>query len=129
LDAPLNMSMNFTCRSCGDKHGELVLDLGNQPLANNLLNPDDIGKEEPRFPLRIFVCPACWMIQITDTVPPVELFSDYLYFSSFSDTMLKHSRKAVDEHISDFGLDKDSHVVEIASNDGYLLKKRDARPT
>jgi SAM-dependent methyltransferase len=114
--------MNFTCRSCGDKHGELVLDLGNQPLANNLLNPDDIGKEEPRFPLRIFVCPACWMIQITDTVPPVELFSDYLYFSSFSDTMLKHSRKAVDEHISDFGLDKDSHVVEIASNDGYLLK-------
>jgi SAM-dependent methyltransferase len=116
------MSMNFTCRSCGDKHGELVLDLGNQPLANNLLNPDDIGKEEPRFPLRIFVCPACWMIQITDTVPPVELFSDYLYFSSFSDTMLKHSRKAVDEHISDFGLDKDSHVVEIASNDGYLLK-------
>jgi SAM-dependent methyltransferase len=116
------MSMNFTCRSCGDEHGELVLDLGSQPLANNLLNPDDVGKVEPRFPLRIFVCPACWMIQITDTVPPVELFSDYLYFSSFSDTMLKHAQEAVSEHTSDFGLNSDSHVVEIASNDGYLLK-------
>lgn len=116
------MITNFTCRSCGDEHGELVLDLGNQPLANNLLNPDDLGKEEPHFPLRIFVCPDCWMIQITDTVPPVELFSDYLYFSSFSDTMLTHSREAVQEHIADFGLGKESHVVEIASNDGYLLK-------
>ena len=116
------MSERFTCRSCGDTNGELVLDLGNQPLANNLLNPEDLGKDEPHFPLRIFVCPKCWMIQITNTVPPVDLFSDYLYFSSFSDTMLQHAREAVHEHINDFGLNGQSHVVEIASNDGYLLK-------
>ncbi len=114
--------LDFTCRSCGSVSGRLILDLGNQPLANNLLSPVDLGGEEPRFPLRLAWCDRCHLLQITDIVPPVRLFSEYLYFSSFSDALLKHSKEAVDRHLSDFGLDSSSLVVEIASNDGYLLR-------
>ena len=116
------MNPAFECRSCGVRHHELILDLGHQPLANNLLCPGDLHKPEPRFPLRLFVCPGCWLVQITDLVPPVELFSEYLYFSSFSEAMLQHARNAAGRYTVEFGLDKESLVIEIASNDGYLLK-------
>jgi SAM-dependent methyltransferase len=112
----------FCCRSCGSSSGRLILDLGVQPLANNLLTADDLAKPEPRFPLRVAVCEACWLLQITDIVPPVELFSEYLYFSSFSDALLRHSAEAVTGHLREFRLGAGSFVVEIASNDGYLLK-------
>jgi SAM-dependent methyltransferase len=110
------------CRSCGSTRSLPVIDLGLQPLANNLLRPEDLGKPEPRFPLAVFVCADCWLMQITETVPPVDLFSDYIYFSSFSDAMLKHAKAAVEKHIAEKKLGKDSFVIEIASNDGYLLK-------
>lgn len=116
------MSSHFQCRSCDSHDGKLLLDLGLQPLANNLLRPEDLDKPEPKFPLRLAVCKSCWLLQITDLVPPVDLFSEYLYFSSFSDALLNHSRQAVEQHIADFGLNARSHVVEIASNDGYLLQ-------
>lgn len=110
------------CRSCGSSHSLPVIDLGLQPLANNLLCSEDLGKPEPLFPLAVFVCGDCWLMQITDTVPPVDLFSDYIYFSSFSDAMLRHARAAVEKHIAEKKLGEDSFVIEIASNDGYLLK-------
>ena len=110
------------CHSCGSTDAALILDLGLQPLANNLLTPADLAKPEPKFPLRLAVCKSCWLLQITDLVPPVELFSEYLYFSSFSDLMLRHARKATKKYIREFGLNSQSHVVEIASNDGYLLQ-------
>jgi SAM-dependent methyltransferase len=110
------------CRSCASVRSHRVIDLGLQPLANNLLRPEDLGKPEPRFPLTVFVCTDCWLMQITETVPPVDLFSDYIYFSSFSDAMLKHAAAAVEKHITEKKLGKDSFVIEIASNDGYLLK-------
>lgn len=116
------MSELFHCRSCDSERGELVLDLGLQPLANNLLRPEDLGQPEPRFPLRVFVCPDCWLLQITDLVPPVTLFSEYLYFSSFSETMLRHAREAAERYRREFALGAGSRVVEIASNDGYLLQ-------
>ena len=116
------MSLAFQCRSCGSAQGDLVLDLGVQPLANNLLRPEDLAKPEPKFPLRLAVCRTCWLLQITDLVPPVDLFSEYLYFSSFSDLMLRHAREAAQRYASEFQLGKGSLVVEIASNDGYLLK-------
>ena len=116
------MSESFHCRSCHSARGELVLDLGCQPLANNLLRPADLGQPEPRFPLRVFVCPDCWLLQITDLVPPVTLFSEYLYFSSFSDTMLGHAREATERYLREFALGPSSRVVEVASNDGYLLQ-------
>jgi hypothetical protein len=110
------------CRSCGSAQLDLVIDLGNQPLANNLLRRADLEREEPRFPLGIQACRNCWLVQLTHLVPPVNLFTDYLYFSSFSDAMLRHARSASHQHISSEGLGADSFVVEIASNDGYLLR-------
>ena len=74
------MQDDFQCRSCGARQEELVLDLGNQPLANNLLEPGDVDKSEPRFPLRLAVCKECWLLQIMDLVPPADLFSQYVYF-------------------------------------------------
>lgn len=113
---------SFHCRSCGSSHGRLVLDLGIQPLANNLLSTEDLTQTEPKFPLRVALCEACWLLQITEIIPPVDLFSEYLYFSSFSDALLKHARESVDARLGEGGLGPESFVVEIASNDGYLLK-------
>src|SRR5712675_1925534 len=109
------MSLNFKCRSCTQKEGALILDLGLQPLANNLLREEDLAKPEPKFPLRLALCQSCWLLQILDLVPPVQLFSEYLYFSSFSDLMLRHAREAATRYIKDFSLNAHSHVVEIAS--------------
>ncbi len=116
------MSFRLKCRSCGRTEAAQILDLGQQPLANNLLAPADLAKPEPRFPLRLAVCKSCWLLQITDLVPPVELFSEYLYFSSFSDLMLRHAREACEGYSQEFGLNGQSLVVEVASNDGYLLQ-------
>ena len=116
------MSFSFQCRSCGSRDGALILDLGDQPLANNLLSQEDLAKPEPKFPLRLAVCEKCWLLQIVDLVPPVQLFSEYLYFSSFSDALLKHSRESAERYTKEFSLDGKSRVVEIASNDGYLLQ-------
>jgi len=116
------MTPAFHCRACGSHAGRPVLDLGLQPLANNLPRPEDLGRTEPRFPLRLAVCESCWMLQITDIVPPVELFSEYLYFSSFSDAMLRHAKLAAEQHIASEQLHAGSFVVEVASNDGYLLR-------
>ena len=114
---------NFTCRSCGSSSGREVLDLGLQPLANNLLPvpPEEVG-EEPRFPLIVDVCNDCFLMQLRELVPPVRLFSEYLYFSSFSDSMLRHARQAAERYAGDYSLGSESLVVEIASNDGYLLQ-------
>jgi len=116
------MSLSLKCRSCGSIDAAQILDLGLQPLANNLLTPADLAKKEPKFPLRLAVCRSCWMLQITDLVPPIELFSEYLYFSSFSDLMLRHAREACEGYLKEFGLNGQSLVVEVASNDGYLLQ-------
>jgi SAM-dependent methyltransferase len=116
------MSARLTCRSCGAANGRLVLDLGLHPLANSLLPATDPPLVEPRFPLRVFVCLECWLLQITDVVPPAQLFESYPYFSSFSETMLRHASEAAGRYVADFDLGKNSLVVEIGSNDGYLLK-------
>src|SRR3989442_15341214 len=116
------MSLSLHCRSCGSRQGTLILDLGLQPLANNLLRQEDLSKAEPKFPLRLAICQSCWLLQIVDLVPPVQLFSEYLYFSSFSEVMLRHARAAAERYVKEFSLNARSLVVEIASNDGYLLQ-------
>lgn len=113
---------NLRCRSCGSTHLQPVIDLGTQPLANNLPEVGDLAKPEPAFHLALQVCTECWLMQIAQTVPPQTLFSDYVYFSSFSDQMLRHAASAVDRYIEEKRLGADSLVVEVASNDGYLLK-------
>lgn len=116
------MKQSIGCRSCAHTPLHPVMDLGLQPLANNLLLPEHLDQHEPRFPLELWVCPKCWLMQIGELVPPVNLFSEYLYFSSFSDLMLSHARNAAERYITEFSLGDRSRVVEIASNDGYLLK-------
>src|SRR5882724_3067522 len=120
------MSISFKCRSCGSEDGKLILDLGVQPLANNLLREEDLARPEPKFPLRLALCQSCWLLQILDLVPPVQLFSEYLYFSSFSDVMLRHAKQAAERYINDFSLNHKSLVIEVASNDGYFLQNFEA---
>jgi len=100
----------------------VVLALGDQPLANALLAPGAATDDEPRHPLTLAFCRGCSLAQILETVPPEQLFSDYVYFSSFSDTMLAHAKESAAELVADLGLGADHLVVEIASNDGYQLQ-------
>ncbi len=115
------------CRSCEGRELLDVLDLGLQPLANRLLDADELDQEEPRFPLRLVFCPACGLVQITETVSPELLFRDYPYFSSVSDALLEHSREHAEALVAARGLGAEHRVVEVASNDGYLLQYFAAR--
>ncbi len=99
-----------------------VLSLGETPLANRLLTDEQLDTPEPTWPLDLAWCPACALVQITETVPPETLFSDYAYFSSFSDTMVAHAQSIAQRLMSDRELGAESLVVEVASNDGYLLQ-------
>jgi SAM-dependent methyltransferase len=92
------------------------------PLANALLTPEQLHDPEPRYPLVLAFCPGCSLVQITETVPPERLFREYLYFSSFSDTLLRHAAILVNGLIESRGLDSKHLVIEVASNDGYLLQ-------
>jgi SAM-dependent methyltransferase len=92
------------------------------PLANGLLTEEQLAIQEPTYALDLAFCPSCSLVQITETVPPETLFQEYLYFSSFSDTMVRHAEELVTRMIGSRGLGPDSLVVEIASNDGYLLR-------
>ncbi|MHB0961370.1 MAG: class I SAM-dependent methyltransferase [Pirellulaceae bacterium] len=110
------------CRACGAGRLEPVLSLGRTPLANALLNIDQLTAPELHYPLELAFCARCSLVQITETVPPEQLFREYAYFSSFSDTMLGHARQLTSELIRRRQLGPSSLVVEIASNDGYLLQ-------
>ncbi len=111
------------CRSCGSENLKVFLDLGSTALADRLIHPDRAGEPEPRHPLQAAFCCSCAMVQILETVPPEVLFQeDYPYYSSFSDALLEHSRDNVMELIERRKLCPNSMVVELASNDGYLLR-------
>ena len=111
------------CRSCGAPLHTTFVDLGATPLANSLLLPEDMEKAETYLPLRAYVCDRCFLVQLQDFVRPENIFHDYLYFSSFSSTWLAHARDYVQMITRRLGLDENSFVVEVASNDGYLLKE------
>ncbi len=116
------MSDTFVCRACSSPNLQTVLDLGKTPLANGLLSQPCLQEPEPQFPLVLVFCPECSLVQITETVPPEVLFRNYLYFSSFSDAMLRHACEIAQRTIRASILNGKSLVVEIASNDGYLLQ-------
>jgi SAM-dependent methyltransferase len=113
---------SLTCRSCGVGPLQKVFSLGRTPLANSLLTEDQLAQPEPLYPLEVAFCPACTLIQLTETVAPDVLFRDYVYFSSFSDALLKHSENLVTRLIYERGLNAAHQVMEVASNDGYLLQ-------
>lgn len=111
------------CRSCGNINLEVFIDLGDMPLPDRILTKEQLSEEEPFFPLEVVFCHDCALVQITETVDPEILFNvDYPYFSSFSDQLLAHSRENAFELIKRKNLTSDSLVVEIASNDGYMLR-------
>jgi len=110
------------CLGCGGSLPAPFLNLGETPLANSLVTRDQANMIEPRYPLAVAYCPGCHLVQLTHTLPPEALFSDYLYFSSYSESYLAHAAEMADHLSSRFGLDSNSKVLEIASNDGYLLQ-------
>ena len=117
------MATGATCRSCGHAGLEPVLDLGRTPLADRLLTAAQLAEPEPAYPLLVAFCPQCSLLQILETVPPEVLFcEDYPYYSSFSDALLRHSRETVLDLIARRDLGPQGLAVELASNDGYLLK-------
>jgi len=110
------------CRSCGAMLEHTFVDLGMSPLANSYIKPDHLNRMEPFYPLRVYVCEKCLLVQLQQFSTPSDIFSDYAYFSSFSDSWLAHAKTYVDMIVGRFSLNRSSKVVEIASNDGYLLK-------
>jgi SAM-dependent methyltransferase len=110
------------CRFCGAPLRHTFVDLGMSPICNNILKPEQLNHMEPFYPLHVFVCEQCFLVQLLEYVSPQEIFSDYTYFSSFSDFWLRHARQYCEMVTARFGLGAHSLVVELASNDGYLLQ-------
>ena len=118
----------MNCRHCGSRLTLPLVDLGSAPPSNAYLTEEALEAPEKRFPLRVLVCEQCWLVQTEDFAKADELFAaEYAYFSGFSSSWLAHSERYVTEVVKLFGLDADSHVVEVAANDGYLLQYFKAR--
>jgi SAM-dependent methyltransferase len=111
------------CRFCGTPLSHVFADLGMAPLANSILDETQLLRGEAFYPLRVFVCANCLLVQLPEFASPDVLFSDYAYFSSYSTTWLDHASRFAAYASERFRLDADSFVVEVASNDGYLLRK------
>jgi len=110
------------CRFCDSRLKYSFVDLGSSPLANSYLSADGIHQMEPFFPLNVYACESCYLVQLPVFQSSEEIFSDYAYFSSYSDSWLKHARNYTDLMIDRFGINSVHQVIEIASNDGYLLQ-------
>ena len=110
------------CRFCGAPLQDEFADLGMSPLANSYLTPEQANAMEPFYPLRVLVCRACFLVQLEAYESAAHIFSDYAYFSSYSTSWLDHARRYVEMVVERFGLGSGSQVVELASNDGYLLQ-------
>jgi len=111
------------CRFCSTPLRHLLISLGASPLSNSYLSIDDLHKMEPYYPLEVYVCENCLLVQLEEYEKTKDIFnSGYAYFSSYSDSWLKHCESYVDMVVKRFGLNENKFVVEIASNDGYLLQ-------
>src|SRR5439155_25208980 len=110
------------CRFCRKPLTRTFVDLGMSPLCESYLDPVDLNKGEELYPLHVFICESCLLVQLQAYVGADRIFSEYAYFSSYSDTLLQHASIYVDAMMTRLQLGPQSHVVEIASNDGYLLQ-------
>ena len=128
LKAPLSKTKSSTgdtlhsCRFCGAPLWQTLVDLGMSPLCESYVSVDRLNEVESFYPLHVRVCDQCFLVQVGDYVSSDHIFTEYAYFSSFSDTWLKHAADYVDMIVSRFNLGKASLAVELASNDGYLLR-------
>jgi SAM-dependent methyltransferase len=111
-----------SCRFCGAPLATTFVDLGLSPLANSYVEPADLGRGETFYPLHVLLCDACLLVQLPEIESAESIFSDYAYFASYSESWLAHARDYAGKMVERFGLGPQSRVVEIASNDGYLLR-------
>jgi len=111
-----------SCRFCGTPLHFTFVDLGMSPLCESFLSSDQLNQMEPFYPLHVFVCEKCFLVQLEEYVSPEDIFTEYAYFSSYADSWLQHVSNYTDLVTDRFSLDKSSFVVEVASNDGYLLQ-------
>jgi 2-polyprenyl-3-methyl-5-hydroxy-6-metoxy-1,4-benzoquinol methylase len=114
--------MSAACRFCGAPLGLTFADLGMSPPSNSYLKAQDLNRAERFYPLHAWVCERCFLVQLEEFETPEQIFTDYAYFSSYSDSWLAHARAYTHSMVARLGLSADSFVVEIASNDGYLLQ-------
>ena len=115
--------MSHCCRHCGSPLTHEVIDLGHQPPSNAYLTEEQLALPEITYPLKVFVCTNCWLMQLPAHAAADQLFTpDYAYFSSTSSSWCAHAKAFVNQAVDRLGLDQTSHVVELASNDGYLLQ-------
>ncbi len=115
--------MTFKCRHCSENLNDHILDLGHQPPSNNYLSKDQLDLPEFSYPLKVFICSQCGLVQLPEFLKPEELFTpNYAYFSSTSSSWCLHAKLFVEKAVKNLNLNKNSNVIEIASNDGYLLQ-------
>lgn len=114
--------MNRCCRFCGSELEYTFVDLGMSPLCESYIRAEQLNQMEPFYPLHAYVCDRCFLVQLQEYVSPEQIFNHYAYFSSYSDTWLQHAKAYTQKMVERFKLNKHSQVVEIASNDGYLLQ-------
>jgi SAM-dependent methyltransferase len=111
-----------TCRFCGSNLKHTFVDLGMSPLCESYLSMDQLNQMEPFYPLYVYVCDTCYLVQLEEYVTPEHIFTEYAYFSSYATSWLEHVKNYTHQMIDRFNLGKNSFVVEVASNDGYLLQ-------
>lgn len=114
--------MPDSCRFCQTQLHHTFVDLGMNPLSNAFLSPDQLDKKEPFFPLHAYVCEQCFLVQLKEFEQPEKIFNNYVYFSSYSESWLAHAREYTEMMIERFTLNSSHQIIEIASNDGYLLQ-------
>ena len=110
------------CRFCKSRVHRTFVDLGMSPLCESNLQPEQLNQMEPFYPLHVFVCENCFLVQLEEYVSPDKIFTEYAYFSSYSQSWLEHCRRYTEQMLDRFRLNEQSLVVELASNDGYLLQ-------
>ena len=115
------------CRLCGAPLTQTFVDLGMSPPCELFLSADQLDAMEPFYPLHVRVCSSCLLVQLPAYIAASDIFSDYAYFSSYSDSWVEHARLFVESATERLGLDSSSFVVEVASNDGYFLQHAVAR--
>ena len=116
------MASGYTCRLCGAALTRTFVDLGMSPLCESYVREDELDQPEVFYPLRVLVCEECLLVQLPAHVAGEQIFTDYAYFSSYSDSWVAHGKRYADEMIRALGLSAAGLVTEVASNDGYLLQ-------
>jgi hypothetical protein len=110
------------CRFCRSPLQHTLVDLGMSPLCESYLTAEQLNQMEPFYPLHVYVCESCFLVQLEEYVSPEAIFSEYAYFSSYADSWLQHAKNYTDLMVERFGINAGNYVVELASNDGYLLQ-------